>query len=163
MLKKLLRKKETTETFLSPITGNVVKMEDVPDEVFSQKLMGDGVAIEPTEGIVVAPFDGEVAQFFQTKHAVGIRGTNGLEVLIHIGLETVALNGEGFEGFVEQGDHVKAGDKLVAFDLELIKAKADTVISPVVITNGEMVESLIKSEEKVVAHGESVLLTVKMK
>lgn len=162
MLKNFFKKKETTETLLSPLTGNVVKMVDVPDEVFSQKMMGDGIAIEPTEGIVVAPFDGEVAQFFQTKHAVGIRGTSGLEVLIHIGLETVALNGEGFEGFVKQGDHVKAGDKLVSFDLEHIKAKADSIISPVVITNGDMVGSLTKSEETVVTYGKSALLTVKM-
>ncbi|WP_375540704.1 PTS sugar transporter subunit IIA [Virgibacillus saliphilus] len=162
-MKNIFRKKETTETILSPFTGNVIKMEDVPDDVFSQKLMGDGIAIEPTEGIVVAPIDGEVIQFFHTKHAIGIRSTNGLEVLIHIGLETVALHGEGFEGFVKKGDHIKAGDKLITFDLGQIKVKADSIISPVVITNGDMVTSLIKSDEKMVTYGKSALLIVKTK
>jgi len=123
MLKKLFSKKETFDNLVSPMTGNVVKMEDVPDDMFSQKMLGDGIAIEPAEGTVVAPLDGEIIQFFPTKHAVGIRGNSGLEVLIHIGLETVALNGEGFEGYVQQGDKVRAGDKLISFDLDLKKKR----------------------------------------
>ena len=121
MLKKLFGKKETLVTVMSPITGNVVKIEDVPDQVFSQKMIGDGIGIEPTEGIVVAPMDGEIVQIFPTNHAVGIRDKNGLEILIHIGMETVAMQGEGFTGHVTQGDKVKAGDKLVSFDLDLVK------------------------------------------
>ncbi|UOQ83735.1 PTS sugar transporter subunit IIA [Gracilibacillus salinarum] len=163
MLKKLFGKKETSETLLAPMTGKQVKMEDVPDEMFSNKLLGDGIAIEPTEGKVVAPIDGEVVQFSNTKHAVGIKSKNGLEVLIHIGLETVALNGEGFEGFVSQGDKVKAGDKLVTFDLPFIKEKADSIISPVVITNFEIVESLTKSDEHNLVAGESIFMTVDKK
>lgn len=112
---------------------------------------------------MVSPLDGEVVQFFPTKHAVGIRGNNGLEVLIHIGLETVALNGEGFEGYVQQGDKVRAGDKLISFDLELIKEKADSIVSPVVITNFDQVQELVKSEDSTANHGESVLLKVKIK
>ncbi|TFJ92216.1 PTS glucose transporter subunit IIA [Lentibacillus salicampi] len=76
MFKKLFGKQDTTETILSPFTGNVISMEDVPDEMFSQKLMGDGIAVEPTEGTVVAPIDGEVVQFFHTKHAIGIQSTS---------------------------------------------------------------------------------------
>ncbi|MDO6450878.1 PTS glucose transporter subunit IIA [Oceanobacillus profundus] len=163
MLKKLFGKKETLENLVSPITGNILKIEAVPDDMFSQKMLGDGIAVEPTEGIVVSPLDGEVVQFFPTKHAVGIQGNNGLEVLIHIGLETVALNGEGFEGYVQQGDKVRAGDKLISFDLELIKEKADSIVSPVVITNFDQVQELVKSEGSTANHGESVLLKVKIK
>ncbi|WP_085994124.1 PTS sugar transporter subunit IIA [Oceanobacillus senegalensis] len=163
MLKKLFGKKEMQDNLVSPMTGNVINIEDVPDGMFSQKMLGDGIAVEPREGTVVAPFDGEVVQFFPTKHAIGIRGNNGLEVLIHIGLETVALNGEGFHDYVQQGDHVKAGDKLISFDMELVKERADSIISPVVITNFDSVEELVKSKEKAVLRGESVLLTVRMK
>ncbi|MGE8205355.1 PTS sugar transporter subunit IIA [Heyndrickxia sp. NPDC080065] len=163
MFKKLFGKKETTMTIVSPITGKVVKIEDVPDQVFSQKMIGDGIAIEPAEGVVVAPMDGEVVQIFPTKHAVGIRGKDGLEILIHVGMETVAMEGEGFNGHVVQGDQVKAGDKLVTFDLNLVKEKAESIISPVVITNFEAVVSLTKTEEIAVTRGESVLLQVKMK
>ncbi|UOQ49646.1 PTS glucose transporter subunit IIA [Gracilibacillus caseinilyticus] len=163
MFKNLFGKKETIETLLAPLTGKLVNMEDVPDEMFSKKLLGDGLAIEPMEGTVVAPVDGEVVQFSDTKHAVGIQSKNGLELLIHIGLETVALKGEGFEGHVSQGEKVKAGDKLVTFDLPFIKEKADSIISPIVITNFVEVESLKKSEETNLVAGESTLMTVSKK
>ncbi|UOQ83731.1 PTS sugar transporter subunit IIA [Gracilibacillus salinarum] len=163
MFKNLFGKKETSETLLAPITGKLVNMEDVPDEMFSKKLLGDGLAIEPTEGTVVAPVDGEVVQLSDTKHAVGIQSKNGLELLIHIGLETVALKGEGFEAHVSQGAKVKAGDKLVTFDLPFINEKADSIISPIVITNFVEVESLKKSEETNLVAGQSTLMTVSRK
>lgn len=163
MLKKLFGKKETWVDLVAPITGNVVKIEDVPDQVFSQKMIGDGIAIEPVEGVVVAPVDGEIVQIFPTNHAVGIRTQSGLEILIHIGMETVAMGGEGFIGHVKQGDIVKAGDTLVTFDLGLVKEKAESTISPIVITNFETVESLIKTEANLVTFGKSVLLQVKVK
>lgn len=163
MLKKLFGKKETLVDLVAPITGKVVKIEDVPDQVFSQKMIGDGIAVEPVEGVVVAPVDGEIAQIFPTNHAVGIRTQDGLEVLIHIGMETVAMGGEGFTGHVKQGDKVKAGDTLVTFDLDLVKEKAESTISPIVITNSEAVESLTKTEANLVTFGKSVLLQVKMK
>jgi sugar PTS system EIIA component len=162
MIKKLFGIK-TMETIISPMTGKVVRLEDVPDKVFSQKLVGDGIAIEPAEGRVVSPLEGEVIQLFPTKHAIGIRGKNGLEVLIHIGLDTVELNGEGFQGHVEQGDKVQIGDLLLTVDMELIKKKSYNLISPVVITNSDMVDSITKSEENFVYSGKSVLLTVKKK
>ncbi|KAA9032434.1 PTS sugar transporter subunit IIA [Niallia endozanthoxylica] len=166
MFKSLFGKKEKAaamENVVSPMTGKVVKLEEVPDPVFSQKMMGDGMAVEPTEGVVVSPIDGEIAQIFPTKHAVGIRGNNGLEILIHIGMETVAMKGEGFEGHVAEGDKVKAGDKLVTFNLDLVKEKAESIISPVVITNFDSVASLTKSEESSVTREKSVLFQVKMK
>lgn len=86
-------------------------------------MMGDGVAIDPTEGVVVSPVDGEIVQLFHTKHAIGIKAKNGTEILIHVGLETVKMEGEGFEAHVSEGQAVKAGDKLISFDLELIREK----------------------------------------
>lgn len=160
---KLFSKKAAVEELVAPMSGKVVQIEDVPDEVFSRKMIGDGIAIEPDEGVVVSPVDGEVVQFFPTKHAVGLKTKSGLEILIHIGMETVALNGEGFEGFVQQGDRVKAGDKLVSFDLEQIRERAESIISPIVVTNFDAVDTLSKTAETSVKRGKSVLLTVKMK
>ena len=162
MLKKLfMRKKE--EVIMAPITGKVLPLENVPDEVFSQKLVGDGLAIEPVEGTVVSPLDREVIQVFPTKHAIGIRGDNGLEVLIHIGLDTVELNGEGFAAHVEQNSKVQAGDPLISFELEKIKSMSYSPISPIIITNGEVVESMTKTDQEFVEKGKSVLIKVNKK
>ncbi|MDQ0254753.1 PTS system glucose-specific IIA component [Evansella vedderi] len=165
MLKKLFGKKEvqTEETIVAPITGSVKKLEDVPDPVFSQKMMGDGIAIEPIEGVAVAPVDGEVIQFFHTKHAIGIRSKTGVEILIHVGLETVNMKGEGFTGHVKEGDKVKAGDKLITFDLELIKEKASSTITPIVITNGDILDSVKKLEQAECKKGETPLMETKIK
>lgn len=165
MLKKLFGKspKQTEETFIAPLTGTVKKIEDVPDPVFSQKMMGDGIAIEPTDGEVVSPVDGEIVQFFHTRHAIGIRSNTGLEILIHVGLDTVTMNGEGFTGHVKEGDKVKAGDKLISFDLELIKEKATSTITPVVITNGDILEFLEKMNELQCIKGVTPLIQTKVK
>jgi sugar PTS system EIIA component len=146
MFKKLFGKKELKkeETLVAPLNGKVVDIEQVPDPTFSQKLMGEGIAIEPADGTVVSPVNGEVIQFFHTKHAIGIRSETGLEILIHVGLETVMLNGEGFTGHVQVGDKVKVGDRLMTFDLELIKEKAASSITPIVITNMDAVQSIEK-------------------
>lgn len=138
MLKNLFKKKaskELTEVLFAPLSGEVVKIENVPDPVFSAKMMGDGIAIIPTEGKVVAPIDGEIVQVFHTKHAIGLRSINGLEILIHIGLETVNLKGEGYEIHIEEGQKVTKGDLLVTFDIEFLKSKDKPIITPIVITN----------------------------
>lgn len=124
------------EWIYAPLSGKVEKLENVPDPTFSNKLMGEGIAILPSEGKVVSPFDGEVLLVAGTKHAIGLKGNSGVEILIHVGLETVALDGEGFEVKVNQGDKVKKGDPLITFDLELIKEKASSTITPIIITNG---------------------------
>lgn len=98
---RLFRKRE--EVIVSPLTGNVRSLENVPDPVFAQKMMGDGFAIEPTDGVVVSPIHGEVVQVFPTKHAVGLRSDQGLEILIHVGIDTVHMHGEGFEAYVKAG------------------------------------------------------------
>ena len=104
---------------IAPLTGRIVKLEEVPDKVFAEKIMGDGFAIEPKDNIVVAPVDGEIAILFPTKHAIGMVTAEGLELLIHVGIDTVKLNGEGFKAFVKQGDKVKAGDKLLEVDFKI--------------------------------------------
>ncbi|RAK20517.1 PTS system IIA component (Glc family) [Anoxybacillus vitaminiphilus] len=165
MLGKLFGKKEKkqTEAVFSPLTGKIIKMEDVPDPVFSQLMMGDGIAVEPAEGEVVAPVNGEIVQLFHTKHAVGLRSEAGLEILIHIGLETVTMNGEGFESHVQPGEKVKAGQRLITLDLELVKQKAKSTITPIVITNGELVAEMNKTKEINAVKGETILLNIQVK
>ncbi|MGM0845403.1 MAG: PTS sugar transporter subunit IIA [Bacillota bacterium] len=166
MLKKLFGKKEEAPTSInihSPLTGRMLDLEEVPDPVFSQKMMGDGIAVEPSEGKVVSPVNGEIVQVFPTKHAVGIKAENGAEILIHIGLETVSMNGEGFEAHVTEGKKVKVGDPLVTFDMDLVKEKAKSTITPVIITNGDDLGSIEKSDTGEVTAGESKVMTVSAK
>ena len=118
-----------------PLSGNVIRIEDVPDKIFAEKMMGDGFAIEPMGNIVVAPVSGEITSLFTTKHAIGITSENGLEILIHVGMDTVSLKGEGFTSYVKQGDKVKIGDKLLSVDFDFIKEKVPSIITPVVFTN----------------------------
>lgn len=164
MLGKLFGKKERVmeETIFAPANGNYVEIEAVPDPTFSKKMMGEGVAIDPSEGKVVAPVDGEILQVFPTKHAVGIKGKTGVEILIHIGLETVSMNGEGFETHVKQGEKVNAGQTLVTFDLNLIKEKAASTVTPIVITNGDGYE-LEKLSATTTQAGTTELMKVKVK
>ncbi|WP_097028370.1 glucose PTS transporter subunit IIA [Clostridium peptidivorans] len=126
----------------NPIDGEIVELEKVPDEAFSQKILGDGFAVIPSGNKVYAPAGGEITVLFPTKHAVAITTEEGLELLVHIGIDTVNLNGEGFTAHVAQGDKVKKGDLLVSFDAEFVEKNAKNLITPVVITNMEKVESL---------------------
>jgi glucose PTS system EIICBA or EIICB component len=126
----------------NPIEGEIVDLNKVPDDVFSDKLLGDGFAIIPTGNKVYAPMSGEVTVLFPTKHAVAITSDEGLEILVHIGIDSVNLNGEGFTAHVEQGDKVKKGDLLLTLDLEIINQKAKSLISPVIITNMNIVENI---------------------
>lgn len=126
---------EGSYSLFNPIEGEVVKLEEVPDDVFSGKLLGDGFAVKPTDNKVYAPVDGELKVVFPTKHAVAIVTQEGLEVLVHVGIDTVNLNGEGFTTYVNQGDKVKKGDLLLSFDAKVIEEKAKSLISPVIITN----------------------------
>ena len=162
MIGKLFGKKVQSkeQVIMAPLSGTLRQLEEVPDPVFAGKMVGEGIAIEPSEGIVVAPFDGEIVQLFPTNHAIGLRSASGLEVLIHIGLETVSLEGEGFEALVKQGDQVKMGDKLIAFDMAIINEKASSTITPVVLTNGDAVESFDVSKETTVIAGQSLVMTV---
>ena len=124
-----------TYNLTTPIEGGLISLENVDDPVFSSGVMGKGVAIEPTVGVVVAPFDGKVATLFPTKHAIGLVSEGGVEVLIHIGLDTVQLEGKYFTAHVEQDAIVKKGDKLVTFDIQGIQESGYKVTTPVIITN----------------------------
>lgn len=134
------------KAFISPMTGKVLKIEDIEDQVFASKTMGDGFAIELTEGLVRAPINGEIIMTFPTKHAYGLKGNDGTELLIHIGMDTVELQGKGFESFVQVGDQIKQGDKLVNVDIEYIKEHGKTLVSPVVFTSGQSVINLKAGE-----------------
>lgn len=123
------------ENITSPVKGRVIPLKFAEDAAFAQGALGQGVVIEPVEGKVVAPFDGTVVSLFPTKHAIGLISDNGTELLIHIGIDTVQLEGEGFEAFVKQGERVKKGQKLITFDLEGIKKAGFSTQIPVVITN----------------------------
>ncbi|WP_234448093.1 PTS sugar transporter subunit IIA [Virgibacillus salexigens] len=141
------KKRITEETLLAHAQGLTVSIEDVPDPTFGQKLIGDGVAIQPTEGKVFSPIDAEIVQLFPTKHAIGLKTVGGLEILIHIGLETVTMEGEGFEAHIQAGDKVKAGDLLISFDLDLVNEKAVSSVIPMVITNPDAVKQIDKQTD----------------
>ncbi|BFN03403.1 glucose PTS transporter subunit IIA [Clostridium tetani] len=130
------------EIILTPIEGEVVELEKVPDEVFSKKMLGDGFAVEIKGDKVYAPIEGEISVIFPTKHAIAITTNNGLEILIHVGIDTVELQGEGFISHVKQGDTVKKGDLLLTVDKEFIKNKGKSLMTPVIVTNMEKVESI---------------------
>lgn len=127
---------------LAPMKGNVMLLKEVPDKTFANKLLGDGIAIDPEDGVVVAPADGKISLVFETKHAVALKTDSGAEILIHVGIDSVKMNGEGFKAFVKSGDRVKAGDKLLEVDLELLREKAASAITPIVISNTEEFKSI---------------------
>ncbi|MCY8203039.1 MULTISPECIES: glucose-specific PTS transporter subunit IIBC [unclassified Bacillus (in: firmicutes)] len=129
------QKPASGETFIYPLKGETVSLADVPDQVFSEKMMGEGFAIDPAEGKVVAPADGEIISIFPTKHAIGFKSASGTEILIHVGIDTVTLNGEGFEAHVTSGQAVKQGELLLTFDLDYIKQHAASAVTPVIFTN----------------------------
>ena len=120
------------------LSGKVIPIEEVNDPVFSAKILGDGLAIEPESELIVAPCDGVISTvMLESKHAVGITAANGMELLIHEGVDTVSLNGEGFELFVNEGDNVKAGDKLIKFNAKFIKSKGYPATCILAITNSD--------------------------
>lgn len=127
---------------LSPVDGEIIQLEEVPDQTFSEKLLGDGFAVIPSGNQIYSPADGEITVLFPTKHAFAITTEEGLELLIHVGIDTVALNGEGFTAHAAQGDKVKKGDLILTLDSDFIKSKGKNMVTPVVITNMDIVENL---------------------
>lgn len=146
---------------MAPANGEIVPIEEVPDPVFGQKMMGEGVAVLPTGGDISAPVDGKIVQVAPTKHAVGIQTEDGTEILIHVGLETVALKGEGFTSFVNEGDEVTVGQKLLEVNWDFVKENVPSLITPIVITNSSDDKEYHASEEKTCKQGETVVLSVK--
>lgn len=128
--------KRHTLTLYAPMEGDIIPLEEVTDPVFSEKMMGDGIAIMPTNGTVVAPANGTIVQVAPTKHAIGIRTEDGAEILIHVGLDTVELNGAPFTVHVEVDDTVSVGQSLLTADLEKIHQAGKDTVTPMIVTNG---------------------------
>ena len=140
----------------SPVDGKVVALENVNDEVFSQKLVGDGVAIEPVSNIFTAPIDGIVSKIFPTNHAYSIRSSKDLEVMVHIGLDTVDLAGKGFERLVKEGEQVKAGDVIIKADLSYLKAQNKDTITPIIVLEESDVKNIDK-KYRIVKQGDVIM------
>lgn len=147
------------EILKSPLTGDLVALPDVPDEVFASGLLGKGIAVNPSVGQVVAPADGEVTTLFPTGHAIGIKTTKGAELLIHIGMDTVKMNGDGFKTHVQQGDKVKQGQLLIEFDIDKIKKAGYPVITPVLVTNHDSYKDIVTVEGKNISQGDNLITT----
>ena len=158
LLSSCFQRKEETP---SPLKGKAVLMADVPDETFASDVLGVGAAVDPTEGKVVAPADGEVSTLFDTHHAIGLTLDNGMEMLIHVGINTVELNGEGYEAHVSEGDKVVRGQTLITFDIPLIKSKGFPVITPVIITNPDDYTDIHKAADGDVGYLDKLIETAK--
>lgn len=155
-------KKKNIIELTAPLTGAAVALSEVPDEAFAQGIIGDGIAIQPSLGKLVAPCDGIVAHLIDTHHAIVVAHDSGVEVMMHIGVNTVALKGEGFQPVVKTGDKVSKGQTLIEFDMELIQSKGYPVITPVIMANAEVVKQLEKFSGQVQAGVDKVMnVTVK--
>ncbi len=139
---------------MSPLTGRVVSLDEVPDEVFSERVMGDGAAVRPDDGEVVAPMKGRIEKLFEGGHGFAVENEAGLQVLVHIGIDTVHQKGEGFSLHASEGDDVEAGDRIVSVDLDALTSKGIEMISPIVVISGQT--STVVAGDRVAA-GEPLL------
>lgn len=153
----------STLEILAPLTGKAVPLSEVPDEAFAAGHMGKGIAIEPLEGKLIAPFEGKIIHIIKSNHAVMIEHTEGIQFLFHIGINTVSLKGEGFTPHVSVGDKVKAGQLLIEFDIEQIKAAGYHVITPIVVTNADERVSSLKAHEGSVSAGRDHIFSAVLK
>lgn len=151
--------KQEKAIIVSPMKGKVVKLNDVADAAFASGMLGQGVAIAPEEGILYAPIDGKVSALFPTGHAIGITSETGAEMLIHVGMDTVQLQGKGFTPLVAVGDSIKQGQKLLEFDMNLIQEAGYSLVTPILITNSDTFTDIVPTEDTEVQVG-SVLITV---
>jgi glucose PTS system EIICBA or EIICB component len=151
---------QAENVFISPIQGEIKPLSEVPDPVFAEKMMGDGFAIVPSEGMVVSPVDGTIVTFFPTKHAIGILADSGREILIHVGIDTVKLEGKGFEALVAQDDRIKIGQPLLKFDVDYIKENASSIITPIIFTNLFEGESVVINKSGHVELKEENIITI---
>lgn len=126
-----------SEKVYVPLNGKIMPLKEVPDPTFAGELLGKGMAVDPSDGVLVSPVDGNVVLLFETKHAIAIKTDSGVELLIHIGIDTVRMNGKGFKSFVKDGDTVKAGQKIIEFDLDLVKEEAESPVTIILVTNSD--------------------------
>lgn len=151
------RKKDKKHVLGAPAAGKAVSLKEVNDPTFSEGILGDGVAVIPSDGKIFAPADGTIGMIFETLHAVSLTTEYGAEILIHVGLDTVKLKGEGFESHVKAGDTVKKGDLLLTVDLEKVKAAGYDTITPMLICNTDNFAEVKGLIGKDVAPGEDIL------
>ncbi len=149
-----------TIEIVAPLSGEIVNIEDVPDVVFAEKIVGDGIAIKPTGNKMVAPVDGTIGKIFETNHAFSIESDSGIELFVHFGIDTVELKGEGFKRIAEEGQRVKVGDPVIEFDLPLLEEKAKSTLTPVVISNMDEIKELIKLSGSVTV-GETPVIRIR--
>lgn len=149
-----------TVEIIAPLSGEIVNVEDVPDVVFAEKIVGDGIAILPTGNKIVAPVDGTIGKIFETNHAFSVESNEGIELFVHFGIDTVELKGEGFKRIAEEGQIVKKGDVIIEFDLPLLEKKAKSTLTPVVISNMDEIKELTKLSGSVVM-GKTPIMRVK--
>lgn len=141
----------------APISGKVINLSEVPDQVFAQKLAGDGAAIDSTGAMILAPADGELTLIFKTCHAFALTLNNGIELLVHIGLDTVELQGNGFKALAKQGHKVKKGDPIIKIDREFIASKGYSLIVPVLIVNPDIISNIKCSIGQEVTAGKDII------
>jgi glucose-specific phosphotransferase system IIA component len=156
-----LKKKDKGIEIGSPVKGKAVPISQVSDPTFGEEILGKGVAIQPEEGKIYAPADGTIEMLFDTKHAVSMTTTEGVELLVHIGLDTVALKGEHFTAHKGNGDAVKKGDLLISVDLEAVKAAGYDVITPMVVCNTSDYQTVEAVTDTEVKPGDTVLILKK--
>ena len=147
--------------FVAPLDGEIIELCKVPDQVFSQKIMGDGFAIEPINGHIISPVDGVITSLLDSKHAVAITADNGLEIIVHFGMDTVNLQGQGFTALIKQGDKVKAGQPLLKIDFDGVKAKVPSVVTPIVFTNLPAGKTVCIHDGQIVKRGETGFIIIK--
>ena len=151
------KKEKIIVTIYSPMNGKVIELKEVPDEAFAQKMVGDGCAIEPDKGIICSPIDGQLMNIFPTNHAIIFETIDGLEMIIHFGIDTVKLDGKGFQKLREPGP-IKIGDEIIKYDLDDIKDGVPSTRSPIIINNMEKVEKIeVLSLGKIVKIGEPIM------
>lgn len=147
----------------APVSGRVLSLSEVPDEIFAQKLAGDGVAIEGTGDVIMSPVDGQLTLMFKTYHAFALTLDNGIELLFHIGIDTANLKGEGFELLKKQGDRVKKGEAIIKINREFIEGKGYSLITPVLITNPDVADDIKYNVGCNVNAGQDKIFTYKIK
>ena len=148
---------------IAPMSGKIIPLDQVPDSTFAQKIAGDGAAIIPEDDYVLAPIAGKLVFIFRTNHAFAVRNEAGITVMVHIGIDTVELEGKGFERIAEEGTLIKAGDPVIKIDRAMLSTTGKSLISPVLITDMDDIESLIITEAERVEAGKDVLATLKIK
>lgn len=156
-----LKKDKNREVLAAPVKGRTVPSSAINDPTFSQEMLGKGLAIQPEEGKICSPVDGTIAVVIDTKHAVSVTSKQGAEVLIHVGLNTVALKGKYFTSHVTMGDEVKKGDLLLEFDMEALKAEGYDVITPIIVCNSDAYKDINRYIDKNVEKGDTVIELIK--